>query len=315
MTTPNDTTLNDEGRTPVEELLDILDLEPLEHNLFRGRSPKTGWQRVFGGQVIGQSLVAAQRTVEDQRPVHSLHGYFLRPGDPAVPIIYEVDRIRDGGSFTTRRVVGIQHGKAIFSASISFHVIEEGLDFHIPMPEQPDPDTLLGNVERQQELMQSAPDNVKRYWARPRPIQMVPTSLEHYLTTEPQPPEQHVWLRATGPIPDDSALQASVLAYASDMTLLDTALYPHGRKTFDSDLMVASLDHSMWFHRPINMNEWLLFAQDTPNSNGGRGFTRGSLYSKDGTLVASCTQEGLIRPRDPERPHSGLPKNSPLRKK
>ncbi|MGI9356551.1 MAG: acyl-CoA thioesterase, partial [Rhizobiaceae bacterium] len=162
MTTPQDTSENDD-RTPVEELLDILDLEPLEHNLFRGRSPKTGWQRVFGGQVIGQALVAAQRSVEDQRPVHSLHGYFLRPGDPAVPIIYEVDRIRDGGSFTTRRVVGIQHGHAIFSASISFHVEEEGLDYHMPMPQQPDPDTLLGNVERQQELMQSAPENVKRY--------------------------------------------------------------------------------------------------------------------------------------------------------
>ena len=312
MTTPKDTSENDD-RTPVEELLDILDLEPLEHNLFRGRSPKTGWQRVFGGQVIGQALVAAQRSVEDQRPVHSLHGYFLRPGDPAVPIIYEVDRIRDGGSFTTRRVVGIQHGHAIFSASISFHVEEEGLDYHMPMPQQPDPDTLLGNVERQQELMQSAPENVKRYWARPRPIQMVPTSLEHYLTNEPQPPEQYVWLRATGPIPDNSALQAAVLAYASDMTLLDTALYPHGRKTFDPDLMVASLDHSMWFHRPIDMNQWLLFAQDTPNSNGGRGLTRGSLYTADGVLVASCTQEGLIRPRDPARPHSGLPKNSPVR--
>ena len=295
--------------TAVEELLDILNIETLERNLFRGRSPATGWQRVFGGQVIGQALVAAQRTVPKERSVHSLHGYFLRPGDPSVPIIYEVDCIRDGGSFTTRRVIGIQHGKAIFSTSISFHILEDGLDFHMAMPNQADPETLMSERELKEKFMDLASDDVKTYWKRERPIEVRATSFEHFLSDKKLPPEQFVWVRATGPIPDDPAIQAAVLAYASDITLLDTALYPHGRKIFDSDLQVASLDHSMWFHRPINMNEWLLFAQDSPNSNGGRGLTRGSLYTRDGVLVASCAQEGLIRPRDPNRrPQSGMPK-------
>ena len=299
------------AKTAVDELIDILNLEQLEHNLFRGRSPKTSWQRVFGGQVIGQALVAAQRTIPDDRQVHSLHGYFLRPGDPEIPIIYDVDRIRDGGSFTTRRVVAIQHGHAIFSMSVSFQIMEDGLDFHMDMPNQADPESLMSEAELKEKFMQYASEEVKNYWKRERPIEVRATSFEHYLTDKKLPPEQYVWARATGPIPDDRALQAAVLAYASDITLLDTALYPHGRKVFDRDLQVASLDHSMWFHRPINMNEWLLFAQDSPNSNGGRGLTRGSLYTRDGVLVASCSQEGLIRPRDPnQRAESGMPKKS-----
>jgi acyl-CoA thioesterase-2 len=266
---------------------------------------------VFGGQVIGQALVAAQRTVPAERQAHSLHGYFLRPGDPEIPIIYEVDRIRDGGSFTTRRVVAIQHGHAIFSMSVSFQVQEEGLDFHMDMPSQADPETLMSEAELKEKFMEFAPEEVKAYWKRERPIEVRATSFEHYLSNKKLAPEQYVWLRSTGPIPADPALQAAVLAYASDITLLDTALYPHGRKVFDRDLQVASLDHSMWFHRPINLNEWLLFAQDSPNSNGGRGLTRGSLYTRDGVLVASCSQEGLIRPRDPKhRPESGMPKKS-----
>lgn len=297
-------------QSAVDELLDILNLESLERNLFRGRSPKTGWQRVFGGQVIGQSLVAAQRTVPDDRHVHSLHGYFLRPGDPEVPIIYEVDRIRDGGSFTTRRVVGIQHGHAIFSMSASFHITEEGLDFNMAMPTQADPESLMSEKELKNKFMDLAPENVKTYWQQERPIEVRATSVEHFLSDRKLPPEQYVWVRATAAIPNIAALQAAVLAYASDITLLDTALYPHGRKIFDKDLQVASLDHAMWFHRPIDMNNWLLFAQDSPNSNGGRGLTRGSLYTPDGTLVASCAQEGLIRLRDPlHRPNSGMPKN------
>ena len=304
---------NSEPTTAVEELLSILDLEPLERNLYRGRSPATGWQRVFGGQVIGQALVAAQRTVEatgdDARHVHSLHGYFLRPGDPSVPIIYEVDRIRDGGSFTTRRVIGIQHGKAIFSTSVSFHKHEEGLDYQMPMPEMPHPETLASEAELKEKFMDHAPEGVKNYWKRKRPIEVRWTSLDHYLSRDPLPPHQHVWVRATVPIPNDPCVQAAVLAYASDMTLLDTALFPHGRTVYDPDLQTASLDHSLWFHRPIDMNEWLLFTQDTPNSNGGRGLSRGSLYSIDGTLVASTAQEGLMRPRDPSRrPQSGMPK-------
>ncbi|MGI9363822.1 MAG: acyl-CoA thioesterase II [Rhizobiaceae bacterium] len=310
MTSPESHSPDKDGKkTAVEDLLEILDLEPLEHNLFRGRSPKTGWQRVFGGQVIGQALVAAGRTVEPDRHVHSLHGYFLRPGDPEIPIVYEVDRIRDGGSFTTRRVVAIQHGHAIFSTSVSFQKEEAGLDFHIPMPNQADPDTLMSEAELKDKFMDLASDNVKTYWKRDRPIEVRTTSFEHYLSNRKLPPEQYVWVRATGPIPDDQALQAAVLAYASDITLLDTSLFPHGRQIFDKGLQVASLDHSMWFHRPIDMNEWLLFAQDSPNSNGGRGLTRGSLYTRDGTLVASCAQEGLIRLRDPKhRAESGMPK-------
>jgi len=285
----------------VENLLDILDLEPLEHNLFRGRSPQVGWQRVFGGQVIGQALVAASRTVEEGRFVHSLHGYFMRPGDPSVPIIYEVDRIREGKSFTTRRVVAIQHGHAIFSMSASFQLPEEGLEHQAEMLDVPDPDDLMSEDQLKQMVMASAaPDSVKAYWQRERPIEMRPVSLKHYVSREPLDPVQHVWFRATGPVPDQRAIQKCVLAYASDMTLLDTSLFAHGRSIFDRDLQVASLDHAMWFHRPVQVDQWLLYAQDSPNASGSRGFNRGSIFSRDGRLVASTAQEGLIRLR-PDR--------------
>ena len=285
----------------VENLLDILDLEPLEHNLFRGRSPQVGWQRVFGGQVIGQALVAASRTVEEGRFVHSLHGYFMRPGDPSVPIIYEVDRIREGRSFTTRRVVAIQHGHAIFSMSASFQLPEEGLEHQAEMPDVPDPDELMSEDQLKQMVIASAaPDSVKAYWQRERPIEMRPVSLKHYVSREPLDPVQHVWFRATGPVPDQRAIQKCVLAYASDMTLLDTSLFAHGRSIFDRDLQVASLDHAMWFHRPVQVDQWLLYAQDSPNASGSRGFNRGSIFSRDGRLVASTAQEGLIRLR-PDR--------------
>lgn len=280
----------------MEELLGILDLEQLEHNLFRGRSPKVGWQRVFGGQVIGQALVAAQRTVKSDRFVHSLHAYFMRPGDPSVPIIYEVDRIRDGGSFTTRRVVAIQHGHAIFSLSSSFQKDEEGLEHAIAMPAGvPSPDDLLTHKELVKNFIDQVPENIRRYWQRERPIEMKPVSLTHYVSREKLPPEQNIWIRTTGEVPDDRALQAAVLAYLSDMTLLDTATFAHGRAVFDPDLQVASLDHAMWFHRPNRLDDWLLYSQDSPSSSGSRGFTRGALYARDGTLVASVAQEGLVR--------------------
>ena len=284
----------------VETLLSTLDLEPIEVNLFRGTSPKVGWQRVFGGQVIGQALVAAQRTVEAERKVHSLHGYFMRPGDPENPIIYEVDRIRDGGSFTTRRVVAIQHGHAIFSMSASFQIEESGLDHAIDMPDVPRPEQLASEKELAEQFIDHAPENVRKYWQRERPIELRPTDLTHYISGKKLPPRQHVWFRATGPLPENPAIQAAVLAYASDMTLLDTSLYAHGRAVFDPALQVASLDHAMWFHRPINMEKWHLYTQDSPNSSGARGFTRGSIYSEDGELVASAAQEGLIRLRDPK---------------
>ena len=234
----------------MHELLSILDLEQLEHNLYRGRSPKVNWQRVFGGQVIGQALVAAQRTVEPTRHVHSLHAYFMRPGDTTLPIIYEVERLRDGGSFTTRRVTAIQHGQAIFSLEASFQVDEQGLEHQIPMPRDvPGP----AQLESQRELLaraEHAPEAIRRFWARERPLDIRPVTLEHYTSREKLPPEQNIWIRTVGPVPDDRATQSAVLAYLSDMTLLDTSTFPHGRAVFDADLQVASLDHAMWFHRP-----------------------------------------------------------------
>jgi acyl-CoA thioesterase-2 len=279
-------------------LLAILDLEPLEHNLFRGRSPQAGWQRVFGGQVIGQALVAASRTVDADRSAHSLHCYFMRPGDPAVPIIYEVDRIRDGKSFVTRRVVAIQHGHAIFSMSASFQRHEPGLDHQLPMPDAADPDQLMSEEQLKALFLDSAPEPIRTYWRRERPIELRPVSLDRYLSRSPGEPAQHVWFRATGGLPDDPALHKCVLAYASDMTLLDTALFAHGRSIFDREMQVASLDHAMWFHRPFRAEDWLLYAQDSPNASGARGLTRGSIFSRDGRLVASVAQEGLIRLRE-----------------
>ncbi|MGB4951431.1 MAG: acyl-CoA thioesterase II, partial [Rhizobiaceae bacterium] len=262
----------------VAELLNILDLETLEQNLFRGISPKVGWQRVFGGQVIGQALVAAQRTMSSDRQVHSLHCYFMRPGDPAVPIIYEVDRIRDGGSFNTRRVVAIQHGQAIFSLAASFQKMEEGLEHQFAMPEMPLPDTLPSSKELAAQFAGKAPENIRRYWERERPIEVRPVDLTHYVSNRKLEPVQNVWFRATGDLPDDAALQGAVLAYASDMTLLDTSLFAHGRAVFDPQIQVASLDHSIWFHRPVRMQDWHLYSQDSPSSSGARGYTRGSIY-------------------------------------
>ncbi|KQS63750.1 acyl-CoA thioesterase II [Rhizobium sp. Leaf371] len=279
----------------MDVLLQTLDLETLEENLFRGISPQVGWQRVFGGQVIGQALVAAQRTVSADRFVHSLHAYFMRPGDPAVPIIYEVDRIRDGGSFTTRRVVAIQHGAAIFALSASFQVEEEGLEHQVAPPKVPQPEELMGEAEMKAMFLANAPEAIRRYWERPRPIEIRPVSLKHYVSREPQEPVQHVWVKATGPVPDDRPLQAAVLAYLSDMTLLDTSLRAHGTSIFDRDLQVASLDHAMWFHRPCALDDWLLYTQDSPSTGGARGMNRGSLYDRSGNLIASVAQEGLIR--------------------
>jgi acyl-CoA thioesterase II len=280
----------------MQELISILDLENLEENLFRGRSPQVGWQRVFGGQVIAQALIAAQRCVDPSRHVHSLHCYFMRPGDPAVPIIYEVDRIRDGGTFTTRRVVAIQHGHAIFALSASFQIDEPGLDHQIPMPlNVPGPDTLLSDRDFRDKYLEASPPHIRRFFERERPFEMKPVSLNHYFSKEKLEPLQHVWFKAVGDAPDDRAIQSAMLAYFSDMTLLDATLFAHGRSIFEPDLQVASLDHSMWFHRPVDLDEWLLYTQDSPSTSGGRGFARGSIYTQSGTLVASTAQEGLIR--------------------
>ena len=285
--------------TAVQTMLDVLNIEQLEVNLFRGRSPQDRWQRVFGGQVIGQALVAASRTVEGRSP-HSLHAYFLIGGDPKVPIIYEVDRIRDGKSFTTRRVVAIQHGQAIFAMSASFHADEAGLDHQAKMPAVPKPAALPTEADIKERILPMMPDPVRRYYERDRPIELRPVEFDRYLGRKSDTGEFNVWIRTTGPLPDDPAIHACVLAYASDMMLLDTALVRHGRSLFETTFMAASLDHAMWFHRPFRADEWLLYAQDSPNLHGARGFARGLIFTADGTLVASVAQEGLLRERRPK---------------
>lgn len=276
-------------------LIETLDLEQLEARLFRGKSPQVGWQRVFGGQVIGQALVAATRTVEEGRFVHSLHAYFVRPGDPAVPIIYDVENIRDGGSFATRRVTAIQHGKPIYFMTASFQDDEEGFEHQAPMPDVPMPENLLGEAELKERFLTQAPSHIRAYWERPRPIELRPVALDHYFSAEKLEPSQNIWVRTTGPVPAERHLQAAVLAYLSDMTLLDTSLFAHGTSVLDRRLQVASLDHAMWFHRPPVLDDWLLYSQDSPSAFGGRGMTRGAIFSRSGTLLASVAQEGLIR--------------------
>jgi acyl-CoA thioesterase II len=276
------------------QLTRILDLEQIERNIFRGHSPQTGWIRVFGGLVIAQALVACNRTVEARLP-HSLHGYFLLPGDPSIPIIYEVDRIRDGKSFTTRRCNAIQRGQAIFSLMASYQIDEVGLEHELPMPDVPDPDSLPGDPEAYAQAGAEIPKAVRRMFERERTLELRPVDISRYVRHAPMAPHQYVWTRAVGPIPDDQALHCAALAYLSDMTLLDTALMAHGRTIFDGGVQVASLDHAIWFHRPFRADDWLLYAQDSPNTRGSRGLTRGLLYTRDKRLVASVAQEGLIR--------------------
>lgn len=290
----------------VQDLLAILDLEVLEQNLFRGGSPQVGWQRVFGGQVIGQALVAASRTVEGRSP-HSLHGYFLLPGDPKVPIIYDVERIRDGRSFTTRRVKAIQHGQPIFTLSASFHIDEPGLSHQMAMPDVPKPDQLPSESDIRERVMPLMPDPVRAYFERERPIELRPVEFKRYMTRDGLDPYFNVWIRATGTLPEDPAIHQAVLAYASDMTLLDSTLVAHGRTVFEREIQAASLDHALWFHRPFRADEWLLYAQDSPFAGGARGFARGSIFTSDGVLVASVAQEGLIRHR-PDLATPPLPK-------
>lgn len=287
----------DKASDALAALLSLLDLEQLEVNLFRGRSPKSGWQRVFGGQVLGQALVAAYRTVDEPRPAHSLHGYFLIGGDPKIPIVYEVERVRDGSSFTTRRVKAIQAGRAIFVMSASFHRAEHGFEHQQPMPKVPTPDELPTEKELIEKLLPHMPEAIRRYWQRDRPIELRPVDATRYLRRHKAEPVQQVWLRANGRLPDDPQLHQCVLAYASDMTLLDTALIAHGKMLFDPELQMASLDHAMWLHRPFRADEWLLYTQDSPSAQGSRGLCRGSIFTAAGELVASVAQEGLMRQR------------------
>jgi acyl-CoA thioesterase II len=281
-----------------DDLIDVLELEQLEVNLFRGVSPQEDRQRVFGGQVAGQALVAAGRTVDPERHVHSLHAYFLRPGDPLVPIVYEVDRIRDGRSFTTRRVVAIQHGKAIFNLQSSFQVQEPGPEHQYPMPEAPDPDSLPTIRERLEPYADRFPPAFLEWIRRDRPIDMRSAQLPRWLDPDPgvREPEQLVWIRADGSLPDDPLLHACVVVYASDLTLLDTAVMAHARSWDDDRFMMASIDHAMWFHRPFRADEWLLYHQKSPSAYGARGLAEGFIYRRDGALTTMVIQEGLIRP-------------------
>jgi acyl-CoA thioesterase-2 len=276
---------------PLDGVVALLDLEPIEVNIFRGRSPDETRQRVFGGQVAAQALVAAVRTVDvPGRAVHSLHAYFLRPGDPRVPILYEVDRIRDGRSFTTRRVTAIQHGKAIFNLSASFHTPEEGFVHATPMPDVPDPEDLPTTRSLLEPTgidpgLTFIGTQIDLRWVTP-----LPTDRDR-----PLPPRQLVWFRANGVFDDDPVLHRCLLTYASDLTLLDTTLLPHGVGWQDHGVEMASLDHAIWFHGDFRADEWLLYEQDTPAAAQGRGLARGLVYRRDGTLVATVIQEGLLR--------------------
>jgi acyl-CoA thioesterase-2 len=275
----------------LDDLVTLLDLEAIEVNIFRGVSPHESRQRVFGGQVAGQALVAAARTVE-QGMVHSLHAYFLRPGDPNVPILYEVDRIRDGRSFTTRRVVAIQHGQAIFNLQCSFHVREPGLEHQLPMPEGiPDPESLPDFKTR----MAPYREMLGEWYDRPRPIDTRYVDAPPVERSSYRTPFQKVWLRADGTLPDNAVLHACVATYASDMTLLDTTLLPHGISWHDNTVQMASLDHAMWFHRPFRADDWLLYDQGTTSTSDSRGLAYGFIFTRAGDLVITVVQEGLIR--------------------
>ncbi len=281
----------------LDDLLDLLELEPLEVNLFRGVSPDEDRQRVFGGQVAAQALVAAGRTVDADRPVHSLHAYFLRPGDPNIPIVFEVDRIRDGHSFTTRRVVAIQHGQAIFNLQASFQIVEVGPDHSAEMPDVPGPDEIPTLRERLERAPQRFGAETTEWLMRERPIESRPVDDPHWIAPSPRPAAQDVWIRANGTLPDDPLLHACVVAYASDLTLLDTATLPH-TIGYSGSYMMASLDHAMWFHRPFRADEWLLYHQLSPSASGARGLALGHVFRRDGDIVVTVMQEGLIRPVD-----------------
>lgn len=277
------------------DLLAILELEQVELNLFRGNSPNSGLQRVFGGQIIGQSMTAASRTTEG-RLAHSLHGYFIQTGDPQVPILYKVEPLRDGKSYSTRRVTAIQHGNTIYSMMVSFHEGERSaFDYQNKMPEVPSPEKLIDFSE--QPIFSEMTDLIRRQYGPDRPIHLRPVELGPYVSQKINDGRIHIWIKTAGKLPDDLALHMCALAYASDCSLLDTVMARYGRSLLDERMMSASLDHAMWFHRPFRADDWLLYAQESPSAQAGRGFTRGLIFKPDGTLVASVAQEGSVRVR------------------
>ena len=280
----------------LKTLLELLDLENVGTDLFRGRVPKQSRRRVFGGHVIGQALGAAIRTVEEHS-AHSLHAYFLRPGDPKVPIVYEVDRIRDGRSFTSRRVVARQHDSTIYHMSVSFQIAEMGVEHQIEMPNVPKPDELPDEMERRKSIAHLMPEEARKRFLSERPIEVRPIHPRLPFNPEPAPPVSRYWVRTRAILPPEFDQHECLLAYASDMTLGETALWPHGMTWYGSQTVSASLDHSMWFHRPFRGDEWLLFDQSSPSSFGGRGLNFGNIFSADGRFIAAMTQEGMVRQR------------------
>ncbi len=284
--------------SPLDDLLSLLDLEPLEVNIYRGRNRDIGSSRVFGGQVFAQALVAARRTVDEPREAHSVHGYFILPGDLAAPIVYFVDRLRDGSSFATRRVTAIQHGQAIFNMSASFHRTEEGVGHQPVMPDTPPPESLPSELTLIRAMAERIPEKYRAAWVQDRPIDVRPVDPVDPFRSEVRAPARRLWFRAQGAMPDDVLLHQAVLAYASDYALLTTALLPHGVSFRAPGLQLASLDHALWMHRPFRADEWLLYVMDSPVAFGARGFVRGAIFSRSGDLVASVAQEGLIRQRN-----------------
>ncbi len=280
------------------DLVETLALERIEVNLFRGLAPKDEGPRIFGGLVIAQALLAAYKTVESSI-CHSIHCYFLRPGDPSVPILYEVDRARDGRTFTARRVTAIQHGEQIFNLAGSFQHPEEGLEHQDPMPAAPAPDAVSNEWEVRRSILEKLPAPMRRMAERPRPVEIRTVEPVDPANPQPMPPLQNVWMRATSPIGDDIVFNQAALAYASDMSFLSTAMRPHAMGWQTPGLQTASLDHAIWFHRPSNFNDWHLYVQKSPSASGARGFNLGEIYTEDGRLVASTAQEGLMRYRPP----------------
>lgn len=287
----------------VNDLIHLLELEPLEHNIYRGNNRDIGTGRVFGGQVFAQALVAARKTVPDGREAHSVHGYFLREGDTRAPIVYFVDRPRDGKSFTSRRVTAIQHGEAIFHLSASFHLTEPGLDHQLPMPDVPMPEDLEDELDVIRANVERFPESLRAIVTQDRPLEfrrVHPRNLFDLKPTDAAAAKRMVWLKLRAPIPDALLLHQATLAYASDYGFLPTSLQPHGVAWRDPRLIIASLDHTLWLHRPFRADEWLLYVNDTPTAFGARGFVRGQVFTRAGQLVASSAQEGLIRLRDPK---------------
>lgn len=281
----------------LNELLELLQLEQIELELFRGQSENLGLPQVYGGQVIGQSLSAAKQTVAPERLLHSFHSYFLLPGDPEKPIIYDVEKLRDGRSFSTRRVKAIQNGRPIFYLTASYQTDEIGFEHQSTMPNVAGPDGLTSESELVESIAQFLPPKIVEMFGRKRPIEVRPVTIINPLKPTIEAPKQYLWIKANGHMPDDISIHQYVLAYASDWGFLTTSLHPHGVTLFSPKMQVATIDHSMWFHRPFNVDEWLLYVIDSPSASGARGLVRGEIYNQQGQLVASAVQEGLIRQR------------------